>query len=102
VAVGAKFEEVVRRFGLGTLVDVSSAFVAIQLFYVLLLALDIHTIKYSAAMLLGVTMLTLILQFCSGKKHGQIRLFGSLVETNKVAPISSLASIGPSIKFDFD
>jgi hypothetical protein len=50
-------------------------------------------IKYSAGMLVGVVMLSLIFQFwCSGNKHRQVTLCGSLVETNKVAPTSSSAN----------
>jgi hypothetical protein len=78
------------RFGLETLVGVNSAFVLIDLCYILLLGLDVHIIKYSAGTLVCVTMLTLIFHFFSGNyKLGQVTLFGWLVETNKVDPILS-------------
>jgi hypothetical protein len=75
------------RFGLGTLIGFCSAWVLVDL----LLGLD-RRIKYSAGVLVGVTMLSLIFQFCSGNKHRQVTLFGSLVETNKFAPLSSWAN----------
>jgi hypothetical protein len=83
---------IVCRVGLGTLVGVSSGLVLIDLCYIILFGLDVHIIKYSAAMLVGVMMLSLISHFCSGNnKHRQVTvtLLGSLVETNKVAPIAS-------------
>jgi hypothetical protein len=72
------------HFVLGTLIGFFSAWVLMDL----LLGMDRH-IKYTAGMLAGFIMLSLIFQFWSSNKHGQVTLFGSLVETNQVAPTSS-------------
>jgi hypothetical protein len=68
---------------LGTLIGVYSAWVLVDL----LLGMD-RDIKHDAGMRLGAMMLSLIFQFCSRNKHRQVTLFGSLVETNKFAPLS--------------
>jgi hypothetical protein len=57
----------------------------------LLVGMD-RRINYSAGMLAGVLMWSLVFQFCSGNKHRHVTLFGSLVETNKFAPLSSWAN----------
>jgi hypothetical protein len=70
------------RFGLGTLIGVCSAWVLINL----LRGMDGH-IKYSAGILVGLMIVSLILQFwCSRNKHRQVTLFGSLVVANNFAP----------------
>jgi hypothetical protein len=72
------------HFVLGTLLGFSSAWVLMDL----LLGMDRH-IKYDAGMLACFIMLSLIFHFWSS---GHVTLFGSLVETNKVAQTSSSAS----------
>jgi hypothetical protein len=70
------------RFGLGTLIGVCSAWVLINI----LRGMDGY-IKYSAGMLVGLMIVSLIFQFwCSGNKHRQVTCFGSLVLANNVAP----------------
>jgi hypothetical protein len=75
------------RIGLGTLIGVCSASVLMDL----LLGMDRH-LKCSAGMLGGVMMLLLVLQFWFGNKHREVTLFGSSIETHKLAPTSSSAN----------
>jgi hypothetical protein len=54
-------------FGLGTLAGVCLGWVLIDLSYIFLLGMDVHIINYSAGMLVGVVMLSLIFHvWCSG------------------------------------
>jgi hypothetical protein len=75
------------RVGLGTLIGGCSAWVLLDI----LLGMDRH-LKYSAGMLVGVMMLSLILQFYSDNKRRQVTIIGSLAETNRFAPLSSSAN----------
>jgi hypothetical protein len=79
------------RFVFGTLIGVCSAWVLMDL---CLLGMDDDghgSIKYSAGMLVGVMMLSLVFQHhCGNKKTPkEVTLFGSFVEANKVAPTST-------------